>query len=244
YGVEKGFKGKSVGKGNQKRSDDLKEKSNARLNNMLGKIRKENKNQKHGYSLLSEPDDLIRAVNSLIDELNIDMMVLGNKGEQSSIPVFLGSTTTDTLESVKKCPVLTVPNNAKFTVPKEIALASDFKKSYDASVLLSVRTMANLCGAALRIVHIDEEEKLDDHQKFNLDSLLTFFGPLAHSVERIPNFISKTKIIQLFLEKSDIDMLCMVGYEHGLLEKMLREPVIENMVLKIDIPFFIVPETP
>ena len=54
------------------------------------------------YAILSESF-------ALIDELGIDFIVMGNKGKKSSIPIFLGSTATKTLHTVKKCPVLTVP---------------------------------------------------------------------------------------------------------------------------------------
>ena len=241
YGGRKGFKYKSTAQGTAS-SEDLKRSSKARLNDTLRKIKNEAKNPKHKFRTVSEPRNLIHAVPALIDALQIDMVVLGNKGQKSSIPVFLGGTTTKTLRTVKKCPVLTVPKNATFQIPSEIAFATDFRKSYDKEVLDVVGAWADLFDAKIRIVHIDEEEKLDEVQKSNLNSLLEFFGALASSVDRIPNFVSKTKIMQLFLEKSDIDMLCMVGHEHGLLEKVLREPVIERMVPKINIPFFVVPE--
>jgi len=242
YGIKKGFKSKPTDNSDEQISDTLRIASEKKLKTTLKKIKEDSNATKHSYALLSKSSDLIHAVQSLIDELKIDLVVLGNKGETSSIPLFLGSTTTRALESVKKCPILTVPQSANLDIPGEIAFATDFKKEFNTDVLNAVRSMALLCGAAVRVVHIDEGEGLNELQKANRDILLNHLEPMDFSVDKIPHFISKTKIIQVFAENSGIKILAMVQNDHGELEKMLREPVIEKMVGKIDIPYCIIPD--
>lgn len=242
YGGTKGFK-KIAEKVDYSQSVQLFEESQTKLKKTLGRIRKDEKNPKHSYELISKDDDLRHVVLSLIDEVPIDLIVMGNKGKKSSIPIFLGSTTTTTLQSVKKCPVLTVPKTAKFDMPQAIAFATDYKRPYGNKTLEVLRSMALHCDAKIGIVHIDEEERLDPQQQSNLDSLLAYLEPVGHSLHRMPNFISKTKLIQVFLEDLNADMLVMVSYEHGFLEKMLREPIIEKMVFNIEIPFLVIPAT-
>jgi len=242
YENQKGFKNKTRGSADGQLSDKRKKASEAKLQVTIDRIEKENVNDNHSYELISEASDLNRTVQGLIKELNIDLIVLGNKGETSSIPLFLGSTTASAIQSVKKCPILTVPNDADLEVPKEMAFATDFKKELSPEVLNALKSMALLCGSAVRIVHIDEGTGLNHAQKANLDVLLDHLHPMAYSVNKIPNFISKAKIIEVFMKNSDIEVLAMVQNEHGELEKMLREPVIETMVTKINVPFFVVPE--
>lgn len=239
---KKGFKNKRVKGNSEGFSKKLEEDSKAGLKRILLKIKKQRDNQKHTYRLISEQNELITVINALIDDLGIDLIVMGNKGKKSSIPIFLGSTATKTLHSVKNCPVLTVPKSSNFSVLKEIAFVTDFKKPFTAKTIGLMLNIAQLYGAAVRIVHIDEEDRLDKFRQSNLDELRTFFKPIVHSFHQIPYFISKTKIIQVFLEDSGIDMLAMMNNEHGLLEKMLREPIIEKMVFNIDIPFLVIPE--
>lgn len=237
----KGFKSKRIKDDSEKNSTKRKEDSKVRLNRIILKIKKQKDNQKHTYQLISEKNGLMQVINSLIDELSVDLIVMGIKGKKSSIPVFFESKTTKVLQTVKKCPVLTVPKNTEFSIPKEIAFITDLKKTFDAEALNPLLFMAGLYGAAIRIVHIDDEEELDSFQQSNLDALLICFKTVEHSFQRIPNFISKTKIIQVFLEHSGSDMLAMAYNEHGLLEKMLREPIIEKMIINIDIPFLVIP---
>jgi hypothetical protein len=166
---------------------------------------------------------------------------MGIKGKKSSIPVFFENNIIEASQTVKKCPVLTVPKNTGFSIPKEIAFITDLKKTFDAEALNPLLYMAGLYGAAIRIVHIDDEEELDRFQRSNLDALLGCFNTVEHSFQRIPNFISKTKIIEVFLAHTGSDILAMAYNEHGLLEKMLREPVIEKMIININIPFLVIP---
>jgi len=241
YGGKKGFKNKIDEKENDSQSELLKEESETKLKKTLNKIRRDEENTKHAYELISKYNDLGRVVHTLIEELQIDLIVMGNKGKKSSIPIFLGSTTTKTLQSVKKCPVLTVPKAAGFKVPKDLAFATDYRRPYSTKVLNSLRAIALHCNATIRIVHIDEEEHLNQLQQSNLNLLLAYLNPVGYSLHWMPNFISKTKVIQVFLEDLDVDMLAMVNYDHGFIEKMLREPIIEKMVFNIDIPFLVIP---
>lgn len=243
FSEKKGFKSKRIKGNSEEFSKKLEEDSKAGLKRVLLKIKKQRDNQKHTYRLISKQNELILVINSLIDELNIDLIVMGNKGKKSSIPIFLGSTATKTLHAVKKCLVLTVPKSTKFSMLKEIAFVTDLRKPLTPEVIDPLLNIAQIYGAAIRIVHIDNDDPLDKLQQSNLDALLLYFKPIVHSFHQIPDFISKTKIIQVFLEESGIDMLAMVNNEHGILEKMLREPIIEKMVFNIDIPFFVIPET-
>ena len=244
YKERKGFKTRPINNGSETSSSELRDKSNIRLEKTLSRVKKKNENPKHNYKLIAQPDSLTDVIHSLEDTLEIDLIVLGNKGKKSSIPLFLGGIATKTLESVKKCPVLTVPKSAKINIPREIAFATDFKKPFNPQVLNHIRSLALLCDASVRIVHIQEKERLDKIQQANLDSVLAYFDPVPYTINKMPSFISKAKVLQVFLEDTDIEMLAMINYEYALLEKMLREPIVEKMLMKIDIPYFIIPNIP
>ncbi len=241
---KKGFKSKKTADDSEEKSKKWKEETTTRLERFVSRIKKQEENGKHSYRLISESRDLIQVINTLVNELDIDLIVMGNKGKKSSVPIFLGKTATRTLNLINKCAVLTVPKNASYTVPKEIAFVTDLKKPYKAKVIGPLLYAALLHDTTIRIVHIDEKEPMDESQQWNLDGLLSFIEPVKSSVHHIPNFISKAKIIEMFINEWAIDMLVMVNNEHGFLEKMLREPIIEKMVFTIDIPFLVIPEKP
>lgn len=242
FSEKKGFKSKKTADGSEEKLQKRKEEATTRLERFVSRIKRQEENGKHDYKLITESRDLIQVINTLVNKLDIDLIVMGNKGKKSSIPIFLGKTATRTLNLTNKCAVMTVTKNALYTVPKEIAFVTDLKKPFKAKVIEPLLYIALLHDTAIRIVHIDEKERMDQSQQSNLDELLSFIKSVKSSVHHIPNFISKAKIIEMFINESAIDMLVMVNNEHGFLEKMLREPIIEKMVFNIDIPFLVIPE--
>jgi nucleotide-binding universal stress UspA family protein len=221
--------------------EQLKDESNEELNHTYHKINLDNKCPKHNYNLIAKKMDLIEAISLAIDEYKIDLVVMGNKGKTSALGVFLGSSTTKTMASVKKCPILAVPMKADFEVPYEIAFATSYKRHYDAEILDPLRFMANCCGSAIRILHINEEEHLDKVQESNLKTLRAYLDPIENSVHWMPDFTSKTQAIQVFLEELDIGMLTMVNYEHSFISTLLFEPIIKKLAFNIEIPFLVIP---
>ncbi len=218
-----------------------KRKSKEGLENVFHKINLDNPNPKHQYQKLSKNMDLMTSVKKTIKEFKIDLLVLGNKGITSLVSVFWGSTTTKVMTTIKACPILAVPADKEFTAPSEIALATNYKRTFDAEVMAPVRFMTSLCNAAIRIVHINEEKRLSKFQESNLNTLITYLKPLEHTIHWMPNFTSKTKAIQVFLDELNIGMLAMINYEHSFLELLLREPVIQKMTFHITIPFLVIP---
>jgi hypothetical protein len=186
---------------------------------------------------------LVEAISEAIDNHGIDLVVMGNKGVTSGMGIFLGSSTTKTMASIKKCPIMAIPMNAEFQTPYEIAFATNYKRHYDAQILNPLSNMAKLCGAAIRVVHINEEEHLSRIQEGNLKTLRAYLDPIENSVHWMPNFTSKTKAIQVFLDELGIGMLAMVNFEHSFLENLLHEPIIKKLTFNLKIPFLVIPGT-
>ena len=122
-----------------------------------------------------------------------------------------------------------------------IAFATNYKRQYDAKILEPLCTMAIHCGSAIRVVHINEEEHLSKMQEGNLKTLRAYLDPIENSIHWMPNFTSKTKAIQVFLDELGIGMLAMVNYEHSFLENLLHEPIIKKLTFNLNIPFLVLP---
>lgn len=221
--------------------EQLGDESMEGLQQTLHRINLDNDNPKHRFELFSKKGNLTQVLSRTIDEMNIDLVVMGTKGATGSATVFLGSNTTKAMSALKQCPVLAIPLEKEFSMPYEIAFANDYKRTFHAKVLEPLRFMSGLCSAAIRIVHINEEEKLDKLQESNLNTLLTYMEPLPHSIHWMPHFASKTEAIQTFLDELGIGMLCMVNYPHSFVEKLLREPVIKKIAFHLSIPFLVIP---
>ena len=221
----------------------LGEESMEGLNGFLHKINLDSGNPKHHISIHSKNEHLTDALKQAIKETNADLVVMGNKGKTGAKSIFLGSSVINAINAIEDCPILTIPGEKEFLLPTEIAFATDYKQSYNAKVLQPLQTLASNCGSSICIVHINEEERLSPVQKSNLYTLREYLGQIRHTIHWMPDFTNKTRAITDFIDELGIDMLAMIHYQHGFLEKLTREPVIEKVSFNINIPFLILPYT-
>jgi len=221
----------------------LGEESMEGLYAILHRINLDTANSKHHFGIHSKSENLIDALQQAIKETNADLVVMGNKGKTGAKSIFLASNVIKSINAIKDCPILTIPGEKEFVLPKEIAFATDYKKNYNAKLLQPLLTFARNCDSSVCIVHINEEERLSPVQKSNLYTLREYLGPIKHSIHWMPDFSNKTRAITNFIDELGIDMLVMIHYQHGFLEKLTREPVIEKVSFNIEIPFLILPYT-
>lgn len=93
-------------------------------------------------------------------EINADLIVMGIKGSTSSAAVFMGSVTTSVIRNAK-VPVLSVPENARFSLIKNIAFAFDYAAAPGKRTTEELRKYADLFSATIQVVNIvDPAEKL------------------------------------------------------------------------------------
>jgi len=219
----------------------LQEESMEGLHGFLHKINLDSRNPRHHISIHSKNENLVDALSQAIKETKADLLVMGNKGKTGAKSIFLGSSVIKSINAIKDCPILTIPGEKEFMPPANVAFATDYKKNYNAKVLQPLQKLASNCGSNISIVHINEEERLSPVQKSNLYTLREYLGNIKHTIHWMPDFTNKTRAITDFIDELGIDMLAMIHYQHGFLEKLTREPVIEKVSFNINIPFLILP---
>jgi len=221
----------------------LGEESMEGLNAFLHRINLDTANSKHHFRIHSKNENLIESLQQAIKETNADLVVMGNKGKTGAKSIFLASNVIKSINAIKDCPILTIPGEKEFVLPGEIAFATDYKRNYNAKLLQPLLTLATNCDSSVCIVHINEEERLNQFQKSNLYTLREYLGDIRHTIHWMPDFANKTRAITDFIDELGIDMLTMIHYQHGFLEKLTREPVLEKVSFNINIPFLILPYT-
>ncbi len=196
--------------------------------------------EKHSFESISKKGDLIKTVAKLVKELQIDLVVMGNKGITGAKDIFMGSNTTRVIHSGLACPLLTIPKEIDFKIPKNLALVTDYKNCISAEQMAAIMEIIGISGATIRVMHINEKESLDKFETSNMNTLTKYLEKVDHSFHWMPKFSSKTEAIQLFLEELEIDMLVMFHSEHSLMDKIFREPVIKKITFDIELPFLVI----
>ncbi|HZJ19256.1 MAG TPA: universal stress protein [Pricia sp.] len=225
----------------KKRLSQIQTESEEKLTETLHKIVMDNDNPRHRFQTLSRKGILVKTINDTIDECDIDLVVMGSKGNTGAKEIFLGGNTVKVSNGVNRSPVLAVPKQMDYTAPKEIAFVTDLKKGLLKKTVSPMIFLASLFGATVRVMHITEEEILNSEQESNRKLLDLCLQHVPHTFHWIQEFTDKAMIIDTFLEKQHIDIFVMVHHKRSFFERLVREPVLKDVSIYADIPFLILP---
>ncbi|MEH6778749.1 universal stress protein [Maribacter arcticus] len=219
----------------------LQIESEEKLTKTKHKIVLDNDNSKHQFQTISEKGILSKIMTKTIDKLHIDLVVMGNKGITEAADIFFGSNTIQVANIINKCPILAIPGEMDFKEPKEIAFVTDFKKGCAKKSIEPLLFITSLFKAKIRVLHITEEEILNTEQESNRKLLDICLKDVDHTFHWRQLSNDKAKVIQVFLEKLNVDLYSMVNQKHNLFEKLTREPVIKDVSMYSETPFLILP---
>jgi nucleotide-binding universal stress UspA family protein len=199
-----------------------------------------NVNVNHTFDVILSTSNLRDAIDVSIDKHNIDLVVMGTKGATGAKEFLFGSHTVTIVKKMKRCPILIVPDEFDFLAPQQIAFPTDFNRFYGEEIL-PIKRLVELYNSTIRILHINEEEKLTHIQEYNLEMLKTYLKNYSFSFHWMPDYAKKTQEINDFIEELNIDILVMINYKHSLIESIINEPIIKKIGFEPIIPVLVIP---
>lgn len=222
--------------------DDIQEKPLQELNDLKEQLELADPNANHSFKTIFKIDNLIGAIGECVTENNIDLVIMATKGASGLKEVLIGSNAVNAINYIKSVPVLIIPIDFEFVIPKEIAFASDFKHAYTKEQLQPITQLADLFDSAVRIIHIDKEESLSEEQEQNIRFLESYFKDYQYSIHWVPDFAKKRVAITTCVAELECQILCMINNKHSIIEELIKEPVIQKLGSKPQLPFLVIPE--
>jgi nucleotide-binding universal stress UspA family protein len=226
--------------------EELQEKALQRSKEALEETRKQildfSPNPKHSIHTIAEFGLLVDSVNDWVEKENIDVVVMGTKGETADRKLTFGSNTLQVIKYVK-CPVLAIPITYGDVHPKNILFSTDYLLPYKRRELKLLATTAKCFAARINFLYVSEFSSLSLRQQDNKNFLEASFAENLIDFYQEPKK-NVTKAINTFIDKNTIDMLVMINTRHSYLEKMLYQSTIEKIGLHIDIPFLVLQNLP
>lgn len=205
------------------------------------KIEKDYANKNHTFETILSTNDLHSSIEAIAEKTDIDLIVIGTKGETKAQNIIFGSNTVNVIKHAKKCPVLVIPNDYDFIIPEQIAFPTDFNRVYG-DELQPLKQLAELHDSKIRILHINSEDDISETQKQNLTLLKIALENYNPSFHWMTNYDKKAKAIQDFTEDLHINILVMVNYKHSFIESIIKEPIIKSIGFQPTIPFLVIPQ--
>jgi nucleotide-binding universal stress UspA family protein len=221
--------------------DYVLEDSRKQLKELMTRIEKISLNTKHTFVTLALHDFFVEAIKRESENRKIDLIIMGTKGASGLKKATIGSNTGDVITKIK-CPLLAVPEDAKYRPLREIAFPTDYHTGYDSGVLDRLISMVQLHHAALRILHISKKgEHLSMVQKDNKSFLHDYLKDLEHSFHSLTGTKLETAV-QCFSESRDIDMIAMVAKNLNFFQRILFRPSVEEISYHTKVPFLVLHE--
>jgi len=209
------------------------------LEELKKQLEKEFKNPKHIIIPHSAFNILVDEVSAMVASEEADLVIMGTQGATGAKEIFLG---THTVHVIKKatCPVIAIPADFKYEIPKEILFPTDYEVEYSEGQLAGLLNLSKIHNSSIQVIHISSGYDLTEFQLQNKAKLEKILKEIPHLFHDLPNQEIITGINNFQL-KNKMNMLAMIQNKHTFLESLFIEPVIKKLGFHVSIPFMVIP---
>ncbi len=199
------------------------------------------KNPGHQFFPIEENVMLVEAIRKQLAEYEIDTIVMGTSGGSAVNQGEIGSNTYEVITKVK-CPVMVIPENARFRGIKNLAFVTDYNCIYRNKVISRLSQALHLHQSPLRVLHIrPQNSSLTPAQVDNKGFLHYFFKDIKHSF----HFLENTELevgIQDFVDTWEISMIGIPAKNLNFIQRLMLRPATNTNNYHSDIPFLVLHE--
>lgn len=219
--------------------EKAKEESESNLSKILDKlIINKHGDPKHNFKTISVYNDPIEAIKNVVEQKDIEMIIMGTKGKTNEKGTVFGSVAVYVMEKVRNCPVIVVPESAKHSLPKEIVFPTSYKTHYKRRELSYLTDIAKKCDATIAILHISEENGLDENQKEHKQMLKDIFEDVNYTFHSLSHY-SVESAVNIFVESRDSDMVAFINKKHAFFGSILTNPMVKGIAFHSKVPILV-----
>ncbi|MEH6405803.1 MAG: universal stress protein [Leeuwenhoekiella sp.] len=219
----------------EKYYEQCKKQSEDGLEHLFLQLKERDNNALHTYHTISSIGLLIDTILEEIERKDIDLVAMGTKGASGTYGTLFGSNTIYTMETVRNCPVLAIPQEALFKDFKEIVFPTSYRIHVKRAELQSLIDIAKLVGASIRFVHVAYNDKLDERQLENKKLLELYFSAIDHSFHTLHKGNTATALSN-FVESRSSDMIGFVSKKHSFFGSLFSRPLVKELGFYSKIP--------
>ncbi len=197
-----------------------------------------NSNPKHKFETISTFNSPVEAIIQVVEKYDIDIIVMGTKGETNSRKMVYGSTAVNVMEKVRNCPVLVVPEKAMAKMPKEIVFPTGYKTPIKRRELNFLVDIAKKCDATIRVLHVKEKNELNEKQKNNKKLITECLQDVEHSFHTL-SYTTVPTALNCFVESRGSDMVCFINKKHVFFGSILTQPLVKEISFDSRVPILV-----
>lgn len=215
--------------------NSVKKNSENGLDKILYRISFRKDNPNHEFFTISMYDTLLFSIKEIVKKNAINLIIMGTKGSSNVLTTFFGSNTVTVMEKVRNCPVIAIPEKTDLKMPHEIVFPTSLKTQYKSEELQHLVDIASVNNSSIRILHIQNENSLDEEQLNNKKILRDNFASLEHSFHYIRDVDLYTSLYK-FIEIMNTDMIVFINKEHSFFENVFSNPMVKELGYHSKVP--------
>ncbi|MFD0836066.1 universal stress protein [Mariniflexile aquimaris] len=192
----------------------------------------------HHFQTITRFQNPVEAIRNIVEEKDIEIIIMGTKGETNSRTKLFGGVAIDVMEKVRNCPVIVVPEKAKHKLPKEIVFPTSYKTHLKRRELSYLIDLAKKFNASIKILHVATEDHLNDKQLNNKRLLEEYFLGIDYSFHTLSH-IKVPAAINCFVQSRESDMVAFINKKHAFFGSMLTNPLVKEIGYNSTVPLFV-----
>jgi nucleotide-binding universal stress UspA family protein len=213
----------------------VKKNSEKGLAKVLEMLSFRDPNDKHKFYTISQFNSLMTSLKDIVEKKDIDMIVMGTKGSTDGRGVVFGSNAINVMEKLRNCPVIAVPEEARFGSLKEIVFPTSFKTHFKRRELHYLTDIAKITKASICIVHVDSDDTLDSVQENNKHLLEQCFEEVDYTFHTLHGG-TPSEAVRYFVESRDSDMIAFINKKHAFFGSVFSNPMVKEIGLYSKVP--------
>jgi nucleotide-binding universal stress UspA family protein len=187
--------------------------------------------------------DVNKEIRDIANAYHADMIVMGTEGATGIEKLVFGSNTSTVIEAAP-CFVIAVPKNASLTLPKKIALATDYEN-------MDVEDLKKLCGlckvlkAELTVIHVSKESRKSDR-----DLIEDFSRMVANQTTCSQPYYyvvvneDVAKGIESFIDSNETELMVLSTHRRNAFNKLWHPSLTKKLVHRTKLPLLSIPVEP
>lgn len=161
-----------------------------------------------------------------------DLIVMGTKGERNAVDKLMGSVTTRLMMNAG-CPVLAIPENAKFEDIKEITYATTFSAK-DTHFLEELAKLGSVFNARIHFLHVSDDPRHGVEEEVFIEGL-----PSRSVKFSVVSNSSLMDGVDEFLASHPSDILALYIPKRNLWERLFHSSFSKKMTFHTNTPLFV-----
>lgn len=180
---------------------------------------------------------IIDSIEDTIENGNADFVVMGTRGASGLDKILFGSNTSRVIEKVK-CPVLAIPADVTFHIPKRIVYATDFNNA-ELNHVEKLVAIARPFNAELMMVHITTDKaalQSEEMLKRNFGkqvSQLTDYSSITYFAKYEEDVV---RALDSFTQQVGADWIAMLTHKRAFFEKFYNPSLTKEMAYQTKVP--------